>query len=281
MDVSREKTLREPRVSSLALQVAKYTAVGKITVRNNLAYLYDYLIRSLFLLVILYIFAQLWRVTYDGIGTATISGYTFEQLLWYLVFAEAMVLSSPRLARRIEDEVKKGDVAYQLTRPVSYLLFQYAQYMGEAYVLVPVHLLVGGALGTMMFGVPHFGWGWIGFLLISVGAFTVNFLLNMILALTSFWIEETRGLEFVYYKIVFTLGGMLLPLEMFGGTVRQIADWLPFQCVVYFPSKTAVQFDAGEIGHMLGVQAVWAAVLTVCLTLIYRKGVKKLNVNGG
>ncbi|MBL0389295.1 ABC-2 family transporter protein [Tumebacillus sp. ITR2] len=265
----------------MALQLAKYTAVGKITVRNNLAYLYDYLIRSLFLLVILYIFAQLWRVTYEGVGTPTISGYSFEQLLWYLVFAEAMVLSSPRLARRIEDEVKKGDVAYQLTRPVSYLLFQYATYMGEAYVLLPVHLLVGGVLGTTMFGVPHFGWGWLGFLLVSVGAFTINFLLNMILALFSFWIEETRGLEFVYYKIVFTLGGMLLPLEMFGGTIREVADWLPFQTVVYFPSKMAVQFDASLIGRMLGVQALWAIVLTLCLTLLYRKGVKKLNVNGG
>jgi ABC-2 type transport system permease protein len=261
--------------------MAKYTAVGRITVRNNLAYLYDFIIRSLFLLVILYIFAQLWRVTYEGVGSGTIAGYTFEQLIWYLIFAEAIVLSSPRLARRIEDEVKKGDIAYQLTRPVSYLLFQYATYMGEAFVLLPVHLLIGGALGVTMFGVPDFGWGWLGFALVVIGAFTVNFLLNMMLALCAFWVEETRGLEFVYYKIVFTLGGMLLPLETFGGTIRTIADWLPFQTIVYFPSKLAVQFDAALIGRMLGVQALWIAVLSVVLTLIYRKGVTKLNVNGG
>lgn len=271
----------EPRVSSWALQLAKYSAVGRITVRNNLAYLYDFLIRSLFLLVILFIFAQLWRVTYEGVGGGTISGYTFSQMLWYLIFAEAIVLSSPRLARKIEDEVKKGDIVYQLTRPVSYLLFQYATYMGEAFVLLPVHLLVGSVLGVTMFGVPYFGFGWLGFLLIVIGGLTINFLLNMMLALCAFWVEETRGLEFVYYKIVFTLGGMLLPLETFTGTIRTVADWLPFQAIVYFPAKMAVQFDAGLIGHMLGVQAIWIAVLSVLLTMIYRKGVKKLNVNGG
>jgi ABC-2 type transport system permease protein len=268
-------------LSLLAVKLAKYTAVGRITVRNHLAYVYDFLIRSLFLLVILYVFLQLWTVTFEGVGSSTIAGYRFDQIIWYLIFAEAIIMASPRLSLKVEEEVKKGDVGYQLTRPMSYLLYHYAAYMGEAAVRLTINLAVGGTLGLVVFGVPKFGMGWLGYLLLAAGAFTVNFLISMMLALCAFWVEETRGLEFVYNKLLFTIGGMMLPLETFPDLLQKVCTWLPFQTVVYFPSKMAVQFDAALLVKFLVIQILWIALLSVLLALVYRKGVKKLNVNGG
>lgn len=268
-------------VSSLAVKLAKYTAVGGITVRNHVAYMYDFLLRSLFLLVILYVFLQLWTVTFEGEGTSRIAGYRFDQIIWYLIFAEAIIMASPRLSLKVEEEVKKGDIGYQLTRPMSYLLFHYSAYMGEAAVRLVVNLAVGGALGLFVFGVPDWGFGWVGYLVMAAGAFTVNFLITMMIALCSFWIEETRGIEFVYNKLLFTVGGMMLPLETFPETLQKVCAWLPFQTVVYFPSKMAVQFDALLIGKFFVIQWIWIALLSLLLALLYRKGVKKLNVNGG
>jgi ABC-2 type transport system permease protein len=269
------------QVSRLAVKWAKYTAVTNITVRNNLAYVYDFLIRTFFLLVILYIFIQLWSVTYQAVGEERVAGYSFEEIIWYLIFGEAMVMAVPRLTQKIEEEVKKGDIGYQLTRPVHYVLMHYASYMGEAAVRLPVNLLVGGLLGVTLFGWPAFGFGWLGFLVVVVGSFTLNFVTTMTLALCAFWVEETRGLEFVYNKFVFTLGGMMIPIEMFTPALQEVARWLPFQAVTYFAAKTAVQFDLGTMGRMLLVQAGWIAVFAVILGWVYRKGVRKLNVNGG
>jgi len=268
-------------MSRLRLQADKYLAVGKITVRNNLAYVHDFVIRSLFLLVILYIFVQLWAVTFESTGENRIAGYSYEQIIWYLIFAEAVIMASPRLSMRIEEEVKKGDIGYQLTRPVSYLWFQYAQYMGEAFVRLPVNVLVGGALGVFLFGWPDLGLGWIGFFLIAVGAFTVNFLLSMSLALCAFWVEEVRGLEFVYNKLLFTIGGMMLPLETFPDFLRTVCEWLPFQGVVYFAAKSAVHFEWITILKMVLIQGGWTILLSFLLYAVYRKGVRRLNVNGG
>lgn len=273
--------LHEPRVSTVALRLAKYSAVGRITVRNNLAYFYDFLLRGIFLLVILYVFVQLWSVTYDGEGARQIAGYSFEQIIWYLIFAETIILGSPRLMGKIEEEVTRGDIGYQLTRPMSYLLFHYSSYMGEALVRVLANLLIGGALGLSLFGIPEHGMGWVGFLLVMIGALTINFLLTMMLALCSFWVEETRGLEFVYNKMLFTIGGMMMPLEIFPEYLQRICQWLPFQTVVYFPAKAAVHFDWGMVGKMMLTQVFWVVVLSILLGLVYRKGVTKLNVNGG
>ncbi|MCL6457879.1 MAG: ABC-2 family transporter protein [Gorillibacterium sp.] len=259
----------------------KYVAISRITVKNQLAYMTDFLLRTLFLLIIIYIFTQLWGATYRGEGSSTIAGYTFKQIMWYLIISESMTLATPSLALKIEQEVKSGEVGYKLIRPVNYIGFHYASYLGEVYFRLAVNLMAGLVLGMLILGPPAFGYGWLGLLVVSIGAFTVNFLLNMILALCAFWVEETQGLEFVYKKLLFTIGGMMMPLEVFPEALRKVCAWLPFQTVLYFPAKTVVSFDAVAMVRMVAIQGVWVLVLGICVLLIYRKGVSKLHVNGG
>ncbi|OXM87376.1 ABC transporter permease [Paenibacillus rigui] len=259
----------------------KYAAIGRVTLRNHFAYVTDFIVRSIFLIIIMYIFIQLWRVTYQGEGSSFIEGYSYEQIIWYILFAEALATAFPSLSTKVEEEVKNGDVGYKLTRPFSYIGFHYVGYVSEVMVRLLVNLGVGGILGCSLFGWPSFGWGWAGFLLMSVGSVTVNFLLNMGLALCAFWVEETRGLEFVYHKLLFTVGGMLMPLELFPGKLQEVCRWLPFQTVLYFPAKTAVRWSDVTWVPMLGVQMIWIVLLGTVVGLIYWRGSRKLNVNGG
>jgi ABC-2 type transport system permease protein len=263
-------------------KLGKYGAVGRITIRNHLAYVSDFVIRSLFLLLILYIFMQLWSVTFAGEGTERIAGYSYEQIIWYLIVAESVILSTPKLIARIETEVKNGDVGYQLIRPVNYVLYHYAGFMGEAVVRLAVNLVIGSLLGLVLFGWSFPGIGHLtAVLIILLGSFTVQYAMNMAIALCAFWVEETRGLDFVYQKLLFTIGGMLLPLELFPGVLQTVSEWLPFQTVAYFSAKTAVQFDAMNWIRMVAIQWLWIAGLMALVFGIYRKGVKKLHVNGG
>lgn len=263
------------------ISLGKYRAVGKITVKHQLAYVADFLMRTLFLVIIIYIFMQLWQATYRGEGSTVIAGFTFPQILWYLIITEAMTLATPSLASRIEEEVKSGDIGYKMIRPLNYIGYHYAAYLGEVYLRFGVNLLAGLVLGTLILGPPAFGYGWLGLMAVSLGAFTVHFLLNMGVALSAFWVEETQGLEFVYKKLLFTIGGMLMPLEVFPEALRRVCEWLPFQTVLYFPAKMFVNYDAGTLGYMLGVQAAWIVVLGILVAWLYRKGVSKVHVNGG
>jgi ABC-2 type transport system permease protein len=74
---------------------------------------------------------------------------------------------------------------------------------------------------------------------------------------------------------------MLLPLELFAEPFRTICSFLPFQTMIYFPVKSAIQFDALRMVHMLGIQTLWIGLFGVLLYAVYRKGVRRLNVNGG
>jgi ABC-2 type transport system permease protein len=266
---------------TLVGKLIKYGAIGRVTLRNHFAYVYDFLIRSIFLILIMYIFIQLWRVTYLGEGSPFIEGYSYEQIIWYILLAEALTTSFPSLATRIEEEVKNGDVGYKLSRPLSYIGYHYVGYVSEVSVRLLVNLCIGGLLGIALFGLPDFGWGWAGFLLVSIGSLTINFLLNMGLALCAFWVEETRGLEFVYHKLLFTVGGMLMPLELFPQMLQEVCRWLPFQTVLYFPAKTAVRWMDISLIPLLLTQVGWIVLLGGIVWFMYRKGARKLNVNGG
>ncbi len=259
----------------------KYGAIGKITVKNQLMYAADLFIRTLFLLLILYVFTQLWSVTYEGAGEAVIGGYRYHELIWYLIFSESLTMAMPKLHVTVEEEVKSGGIGYLLCRPVSYVGYRYAEFAGEFVVRLVSNLLVGGALGVFLFGLPDFGWGWLGFLPVLIGGATLNFMIRMLLALCAFWVEEIQGLVFVYDKLLFTIGGMLLPLELFAEPFRTICRFLPFQTMIYYPVKSAIQFDAMRMVHMLGIQALWIGGFGALLYAVYRKGVRRLNVNGG
>ncbi|MDF2726357.1 MAG: transporter permease [Paenibacillus sp.] len=263
-------------------KMSKYAYIGKITLRNQLAYIIDFLVRSLFLLLILYIFLQLWQATFHGEGDAAhIAGYSFKQIMWYLVITESITLACPSLCTRIEEEVKNGDVGYRLVRPIHYIAFHYVEYMSEAAVRLGVNAVLGGTLGLLIIGPPELSAGFMWLPLAAAFGLTVNFMLNMTLALCSFWVEETRGIEFVYNKFLFTIGGMLMPLELFPDALQAVARWLPLQAVLYIPAKTAVAFDASKLAGMLAVQVLWIAVIGLAVAWMYRRGVRKLNVNGG
>jgi len=264
-----------------ALVLRKYPAVTRITLKNSFAYVADFFLRTVFLIVILYIFMQLWSATFAGEGGGTIAGYSFSDMVWYLILTEAITLARPSMSAIVEQDVKSGDVAYKLTRPMNYVGYCFAWYNAEVALRFTVNLAVGGALGLLVFGVPDFGYGWLAFPVVAVGAFTVNFLLNMIVALCAFWVEETVGLEFVYNKLLFTVGGMLMPLAMFPGWLQEVCRWLPFQAVLYFPASTVTNFDPSGLLGLLAVQWGWAAALAGVVFWIYGRGVRKLNVNGG
>ena len=130
----------------------KYTWLGLIAARSNLAYLGEVATRTLFLAVILYIFLQLWRVTYSETGAATLGGLTLAQMLWYLAMTEAITLSTPRVAQEVDQDVRTGALAVQLIRPLDYPLARLWMTLGERLVRFGLNAAVGAVLALLLVG---------------------------------------------------------------------------------------------------------------------------------
>ncbi|MDP2872099.1 MAG: ABC-2 family transporter protein [Bacillota bacterium] len=264
------------------LRAGKYLAVARVALATGLTYRGDYLFRASFLVVVMFVFMVLWRTTYDVTGETVIDGFTLRDMIWYLAITETIIASRPRLAGRIDTEVKSGSLAYTLGRPYNYVLFQFAQSAGDIAARAVVNFTVAGGMAALLVGPPPFGLCELGaFVPVLLLALTLDFFLTMPVGLLAFWVEETGPFSFLQDRLLMLLGGMMLPLEVFPPLLRRIAGWLPMSLIVYAPARTLAGERLPFPGQVIAAQVSWLAVGIVVCTLVFRAGVKKVNLHGG
>lgn len=262
-------------------KASKYWAIFITQLQNAAAYPLDLLSRSLVILIFMWVFFNLWRAAYSSAGVTSISGMTLHDTLWYLMLTETIVLSKPRLAQAIAAQVKDGSIAYLLNKPYSFLLYQAALAMGDSMVRVLFNLGLGGTLVWIMIGAPPDPRGWPMVLLAMFLGWMIDFCIAALIGLSAFVTEEIAAFEWIYNKLLFLLGGMLIPLDFFPDWLQQIARALPFAAAIYGPARLFVAPDIGAFLSLLLTQLGWLAALGIIVTLIFRRGMAWLSINGG
>lgn len=263
-------------------KAAKYLAVARVGFATAVAYRGEYLLRCITLVLILYVFTALWSTVYGVTGATTIEGFALPDMLWYLVITESIIFARPRLAGRVDTEVKSGSLAYTLVRPYSYVWFHYAQALGEAAARGILSFCVGGAAVALFVGPPPFHLGNLGYFVVVLwlGA-SIDFMLSFAVGLLAFWVEETGPFAFIQERILMLLGGMMLPLEIFPPLLRTIAGWLPMSMIIYAPARLLVGAQTLRPGLVILTQLAWLAATASVCALVFRAGVKRVNVHGG
>jgi ABC-2 type transport system permease protein len=102
-----------------------------------------------------------------------------------------------------------------------------------------------------------------------------------VIGLAAFVSEETSAYEWIYSKIVFILGGLLIPLDFYPEWLRNIALNLPFAYTLYGPARLFIEPSAERFFSLLGGQLAWIAALGLVVALLYRKSISWLVINGG
>jgi ABC-2 type transport system permease protein len=273
--------LRRP--SGLTAEVSKYVAIFSTTLRTQLAYAGEMALRTGFLVIILFVFLQLWRATFAAQGASTIGGFGVAQMVWYLALTEAIVMSRPRLSGVIDEEVRSGEIAYRLVRPYAYAGYHLAAHAAERGVRFVVNLAMGMGLALLYVGPISLSAGGIGVGLgVAALGLLIDFLALFAIGLLAFWIEETSSVQLIYSRLVMLLGGMLLPLELFPEPVATVARALPFSTMVYAPARLAlVGGDAAWLAALVARQTVTLVVGAGLVWLLYRVAARRINVNGG
>lgn len=261
----------------------KYVEVARVTARSQAAYLGSEALGASGALVILFIYAQLWRTTYSVAGQGgLIAGYSEAELLWYLAAAEAIVLSLPPIHAVIEAEVRHGDVAIRLGQPYSYLLFHYSAFVGLGLLRFAVTLAVGGALIWVLVGPPPQALsGAPALLALLASTQALHFCYGASIGLAAFWVEDVSGLFFLFDRLKWLLGGFLLPIELYPAAIRPLVDALPFRHMIAGPARLFVKFEWAAAAELALSQALWLGILGLLCRALYRAGVRRVDVHGG
>jgi ABC-2 type transport system permease protein len=262
--------------------IAKYVYVARTAVRSNLAYFGEVAARVIFLGVLLYIFLQLWSLTYAETGEERLGGLTLAQMLWYLAVTESITLSAPAVAPEIDNDVRTGTIAVHLLRPLSYPLYRLWTTLGERAVRFAINAVVGCLIALAFVGpIPLGAPGLAMFALAIPLAFVLDFMAYLVIGLCAFWLENTAGLVLIYSRVTMILGGVLLPINLFPDGVQQVLMYLPFANVVYGPARTLVEPNAAFLAALLARQAALIGLFALLAAAVYAAAVRRIHAHGG
>ena len=269
------------RYPSRAAVAGKYWAIFRTQLVNSLAYPIDLLGRSLLIVLFMWIFMNLWRVTYGATGASSIAGLTLADTMWYLMMAEAVMLSKHELSETISEQIKDGSVAYLLNKPINFILYHFAAGLGDSVLAFGGNLIIGSAVVWLMVGAPPAITGWLLAAIAVLFALLLDFCFSALIGLSAFVVEDSKAFRWIYQKFLLVLGGLLIPLDFFPAWLQTISLNLPFAWIIYGPARLFVDPSLARLGAVLTQQGIWLAVIGGAAWLCYRWAVARLVINGG
>jgi ABC-2 type transport system permease protein len=254
----------------------------RVSIANNLAYTGEIFFRALFLIALIYILGQLWKTTFTGPHASLLTGFTVTDVIWYLAAAEIVATSLPALTRQIDQEVRSGELAYLLGRPYSYLLYNYARYLGERLVRLLINGVLAALVALVFAGPPHLTWmGLVVWPILVFLAISIEFICYFGIGLLAFWTENTQPFSFIFSRLTLVLGGVLAPLEVFPQPLRSIAEALPFSTILYGPARMLVHFEASRLVGLVIQQLLTLGIAGLLVLGLYTIATRRVSINGG
>lgn len=261
----------------------KYVYIFKSNLMSNLQYIGNILIGFITYFVVIFIFTNLWEYIYSD-SSNLINGYTMKQMIWYVIITEILwyALGGRKLCSKISDDVKSGNIAYNMNKPYSYIGYSLASHMSEAILRGVLYTIAGMIMGLVLLGpIKDFNLICIPFVILSsILATVISVLLVICIGLTAFWVEDSGPFYWIYSK-VFLVFGTMFPIEYFPSIIKVILNYSPVYVTTYGPAKLFVNFNFSNCITILVAQVIYIVISSLLAIIIYRKGVRRLNVNGG
>lgn len=261
----------------------KYLMILKSEFMSNIAYIANVISGFLGYFLILYIFLNLWKYMYSD-PNELINGYNMNQMIWYVIITEILwsVLAGRRLCNKIIEDVKGGNIAYNINKPYSYIGYSLSSHLGGALLRIIIFIILGILTGLLfMHSFPSINI--LEFIIVFISmifATIISSLLIIFIGLLSFIMEDSSPIYWVYSKIILVIG-TIFPIEYFPVYLQGILKYSPIYVVSYGPAKLFVDFSWSNTLAIFLAQIIYIIIAYLLCTLIYKKGVRNLNVNGG
>jgi ABC-2 type transport system permease protein len=220
------------------------------------------------------------------LGTsAAVGGYDAERLATFVWVGQGLLGVVLLWGwNELADRVRTGEVTADLIRPIGPLWAFLAADLGRAGHAALTRLVVPLAVGAIFFDLyaPHrlasYPLFAVSVLLAAVVSFSVRYLVN----LSAFWLLDIRGISTAWTIAGQVLTGLTVPIPLFPGWAQALLWATPFPAMFQAPLDVLVERGGpGDQALLIAGQAGWVALMLGVCTLVQRRAVRKLVVQGG
>lgn len=215
-----------------------------------------------------------------------VGGYGQTQLATFVWAGQGLLaVVLPWGWTELAERVRTGDVVGDLLRPVAPVSSYLATDLGRAGYALLARFLPVVLVGPMVFAVhlPH-RWPTVPLFAVSVLlAVVICFGCRYLVNATAYWLHDIRG-SMILWTLLSGLGaGLYFPLR-FLPTAVLVPLWLftPLPSILQAPLDVLVERDPAPVQFgLVGIQAIWAAVILLACRVVQRRAERRLVVQGG
>ena len=229
------------------------------------------------------IYLAVWTSIAQSKGS--VNGFTVNDFVtYYMTLLVVDQVTSNIVIHTFAYKVQDGSLSGELIRPIHPMLtnalvnniaFKALTIMG----FIPVWILL------FFLYKPDYSHLTFTGILIALPAMVIGFLVGFLLsaAITSlaFWTTRVYSIHEFYYAMILLFSGQFVPLPLMPKLIQDIAQYLPFQLLIYFPIQLILgKLSSAQIIQGYVVGSIWLVVAISVFTWVWRNGVKRFSAVG-
>lgn len=229
------------------------------------------------------VFLSVWRAVATAQGS--VQGLTANDFVtYYMTILVVDVLTSDITLHILAYKIQDGTLSNELLRPVHPILtgtlvnnlaFKALTFAALIPIWIVVYLLMR----------PDFSAVTAQSVLLTIPAillgFGISFFLNASLTAVAFWTTRVYGINDMFYALTLFYSGQFVPLPLLPPLMQQLAHYLPFQLMRYFPTMLVLnRLTPEQIVANYGLAVFWLFALALIFLAVWRAGVKRFSAVG-
>ncbi len=272
----------------MAGRIKKYFIFAKSGIQTTLAY--RGMIGLWFLggIINAVVMCLLWWAVYRFSPESAIAGYTFPQMMMYVMLATIVgeITFSDTLGS-IGDDVRDGVIGMRLMKPVSYRAQLGFTTLGS---FVARLLIIGVPMTVACTLISVFAFGLTGIVWYNVVLFVIAVFLAVLILDTFgflfgqlvFYTQAMFGVNTILNQLINFLSGAIVPIALFPAWAQTALYYTPFPSMMSMPVRIFLgMMSLNEILIAFAISLGWILVLNIIGELCYKNSVRHVVVFGG
>jgi ABC-2 type transport system permease protein len=259
------------------------TRLWQVNWAEQWQYRANLLMYLLYWLVSPIIYLAVWTSIANANGD--VSGYTANDFTtYYMTLLLVDQITSNIVIHSFGYKIQDGSLSGELVRPIHPMLtnalvnniaFKALTIMGLIPIWIILYFLVkpdfsSVTLPNILLAIPA-----------MILAFFMGFLFSAAITSLAFWTTRVYSIHEFYFAMILLFSGQFVPLPLMPQVIQSIAQFLPFQYLIYFP----IQLILGNLSSQQIVQGyvllpIWLGVSALLFNWVWRNGVKRYSAVG-
>ena len=250
--------------------------------QNKMAYRLEFFMGIVNTIITIVVFLCIYRALYGG--SAEIDGISFSMVATNFVISLGLSSAFSYNEMFLPDKISWGDITNEFLKPVNFKLRLLAENVGES-----LFKLVFNFIPAVVFCIfytklcpPHSLTNILLMLVSVLLGYLVLWQISFIIQTWCFWLFSVWGILTIKNAVINILAGTMLPIWFMPDILRTIVQYTPFEAIYFTPVRIYLgQLTGEKIFEAMLIQVLWIIVLYLIGNVFWKKGIKKLVVQGG